>query len=396
MSDFRLETGRLLLREMTQADYPALAAILRDPQVMYAYEHAFSPGETQAWLDRQRDRYALYGHGLWAVVLKETGRMIGQCGLTWQVWRDSTVLEVGYHLRRDCWGRGYATEAAWACIRYAFEVLGAPRVHTIIRDTNLASQAVARRCGLKVSDRWVKRYRGMEMPHLLFCLDSPVSRPQKQPLPLTVRQARPGDREEVERLTREAFWDVYRPGCSEPLLVHRLWTSPALVPELALVAQGEQGLAGSILFTRAVLLREEAPPLPVLSFGPLAVLPACQGKGVGQALIARGKAAARAMGYDAIVIFGDPDYYRRAGFIPGEMYGITDSRGLYAAALLACELVPGALDGCGGRFVRDPVFETDPAEAAAFDRRFPPRAAHAGLPSQRRFEMLAPMKRPRP
>ena len=319
MSDFRLETGRLLLREMTQEDYPALAAILQDPQVMYAYEHAFSPGETQAWLDRQRDRYALYGHGLWAVVLKETGRMIGQCGLTWQVWRDSTVLEVGYHLRRDCWGRGYATEAARACIRYAFEVLGAPRVHTIIRDTNLASQAVARRCGLKVSDRWVKHYRGMEMPHLLFCLDSPVSRPQKQPL-----------------------------------------------------------------------------PLPVLSCGPLAVLPACQGKGVGQALIAWGKAAARAMGYDAIVIFGDPDYYRRAGFIPAEMYGITDSRGLYAAALLACELVPGALDGCGGRFVRDPVFETDPAEAAAFDRRFPPRAAHAGLPSQRRFEMLASMKRPRP
>ena len=118
MSDFRLETGRLLLREMTQEDYPALAAILRDPQVMYAYEHAFSPGETQAWLDRQRDRYALYGHGLWAVVLKETGRMIGQCGLTWQVWRDSTVLEVGYHLRRDCWGRGYATEAARAAVDF--------------------------------------------------------------------------------------------------------------------------------------------------------------------------------------------------------------------------------------------------------------------------------------
>lgn len=238
MSDFRLETGRLLLREMTQEDYPALAAILQDPQVMYAYEHAFSPGETQAWLDRQRDRYALYGHGLWAVVLKETGRMIGQCGLTWQVWRDSTVLEVGYHLRRDCWGRGYATEAAQVCIRHAFEVLDAPGVHTIIRDTNLASQAVARRCGLKISDRWIKHYRGMEMPHLLFRLDFPVPRPQKQLLPLTVRQARPGDREAVERLTREAFWDVHRPGCSEPLLVHRLWTSPALVPELALVAQG--------------------------------------------------------------------------------------------------------------------------------------------------------------
>ena len=153
MSDFRLETGRLLLREMTQEDYPALAAILQDPQVMYAYEHAFSPGETQAWLDRQRDRYALYGHGLWAVVLKETGRMIGQCGLTWQVWRDSTVLEVGYHLCRDCWGRGYATEMARGMIAHA-AAQGAGKITVDVNRENAASNHIVQKLGFApVGDR---------------------------------------------------------------------------------------------------------------------------------------------------------------------------------------------------------------------------------------------------
>ena len=79
-----LETQRLLLREMTQADYPALAEILQDRVAMFAYEHAFSDEETQTWQDRMRERYAKDGFGLWAVVCKETGEMIGQCGLTWQ------------------------------------------------------------------------------------------------------------------------------------------------------------------------------------------------------------------------------------------------------------------------------------------------------------------------
>ncbi|MEN6636278.1 MAG: GNAT family N-acetyltransferase [Clostridiaceae bacterium] len=75
-----LETERLLLREMTQEDYPALAAVLQDREAMFAYEHAFSDAETQAWLDRMLERYRTDGFGLWAVLLKATGEMIGQCG----------------------------------------------------------------------------------------------------------------------------------------------------------------------------------------------------------------------------------------------------------------------------------------------------------------------------
>ena len=103
------ETTRLILREMTAADYDALRAIMQDPQVMYAYEGPFTDEEVRAWLNRQLERYARFGFGLWAVVLKETGRVIGQCGLTMQPWKEESVLEIGYLFRRDAWHRGYAT-----------------------------------------------------------------------------------------------------------------------------------------------------------------------------------------------------------------------------------------------------------------------------------------------
>ena len=91
-----LETQRLTLREMTQDDYADLCKILQDKEVMYAYEHAFSDEEAQGWLDNQLRRYQEDGFGLWAVVLKDTGEMIGQCGLTMQELGDRRVVEVGY------------------------------------------------------------------------------------------------------------------------------------------------------------------------------------------------------------------------------------------------------------------------------------------------------------
>lgn len=163
-----LETDRLVLRELTQADFPALCKIMRDEETMYAYEGAFTDEEVQGWLDRQLARYERYGFGLWAVVLKETHEMIGQCGLTMQPWKDGEVLEIGYLFRRDCWHRGYAAEAAQACKRYAFEKLGAKEVCSIIRDTNTASQNVALRNGMKARDTWTKHFRGVDMPHIRY------------------------------------------------------------------------------------------------------------------------------------------------------------------------------------------------------------------------------------
>lgn len=163
-----LETERLLLREMTAADLPALSAILGDAPTMYAYEGAFTEAETREWLEKQLARYRMDGFGLWAAVLKESGEMIGQAGITWQQIEGERVPEIGYLFNRAFWHRGYAAEAAAACKRYAFDTLGFPEVYSIIRDTNIASINVALRNGMLLRKRFVKHYRGVDMPHFAF------------------------------------------------------------------------------------------------------------------------------------------------------------------------------------------------------------------------------------
>lgn len=165
-----LETERLYLREMNQEDFSSLCKILQDKDVMYAYEHAFDDDEAQGWLDKQIMRYRQYGFGLWAVILKETGEMIGQCGLTMQDCNNRQVLEVGYLFQKAFWHKGYASEAAIACKEYAFEVLNADEVFSIIRDNNIASQNVAKRNSMTVTDRFIKHYYGVDMPHLVFSI----------------------------------------------------------------------------------------------------------------------------------------------------------------------------------------------------------------------------------
>lgn len=162
------ETKRLYLREMNQSDFKSLCKILQDEETMYAYEGAFSDNEVQDWLDRQFFRYEKWNFGLWAVILKETGEMIGQCGLTIQQWKDEEVLEIGYLFERLYWHKGYATEAAKACKKYAFEILKADEVCSIIRDSNIASQNVAIRNGMAMTDTWTKHYKGVDMPHYRY------------------------------------------------------------------------------------------------------------------------------------------------------------------------------------------------------------------------------------
>ena len=157
---------------MRQSDYPALCKILQDPDVMYAYEGAFNENEVQEWIDKQINRYREIGLGLWAVILNETGEMIGQCGLTMQKYIDNQVLEIGYLFQKAFWHYGYATEAAIACRDYAFDKLEVEEVFSIIRDTNIASQNVAKRIGMTIKDRFIKHYRGVDMPHYLFSVEN--------------------------------------------------------------------------------------------------------------------------------------------------------------------------------------------------------------------------------
>lgn len=169
-SDSILETDRLILRELTCADIEALSLILQDKETMHAYEHAFDDMEVRDWLDRQLHRYQNDGFGLWAVILRESGEFIGQCGITLQECKGASVHEVGYLFRRAFWHKGYATEAAKACKRHAFENPGISELYAIIRDTNTASRKVAERLGMEHRGTLVKHYYGMTMPHDIFSI----------------------------------------------------------------------------------------------------------------------------------------------------------------------------------------------------------------------------------
>lgn len=170
------ETERLIFRQMTKDDFDDLCEILQDKETMTAYEHAFSDQEVWEWLNRQIARYAQYGFGLWAAVLKQNGKMIGNIGLTMQKFGDSEVVEVGYLLNKKYWHNGYATEGAIACKNYAFDSLRVDKVYSIIRDNNFASQAVAKRNDMIQVGTELKHYYNMDMPHLVFMAQNTSSK----------------------------------------------------------------------------------------------------------------------------------------------------------------------------------------------------------------------------
>lgn len=169
-----LETSRLILREWTDTDLPDLSEMLQDPRVMYAYDHDFTAEDVQGWMARQQRRYRELGFGLWAVILRETGEIIGQAGLTMQPFQESQVLEVGYHLKYRHWHQGYAAEAAVGCRRYAFETLKAPRLHAIIKADNQASIRVAKGLGMSRLAAFMTQYYGGKSLHYLYGVDNPA------------------------------------------------------------------------------------------------------------------------------------------------------------------------------------------------------------------------------
>jgi [ribosomal protein S5]-alanine N-acetyltransferase len=143
-----LTTARLHLREFTPDDADALEKVLGDPVAMQYYPAPFDRQGVETWIARNLERYRHDGHGLWAMLLRDSGELMGDCGCALQEVESKSELEIGYHVRRDLWGNGYATEAARACMRYAFTKLGVDRVISLIRPENAPSRRVAEKNGL--------------------------------------------------------------------------------------------------------------------------------------------------------------------------------------------------------------------------------------------------------
>lgn len=208
---------------------------------------------------------------------------------------------------------------------------------------------------------------------------------------IELRVERLEDYRETENLVREAFWNHYSPGCSEHYLMHIMRNCKEFVQELNIVAVHQDKIIGNVVYTKSRIEGDDGKIYEVLCLGPIAVLPEFQSAGIGGRMIDYTKKIASDMGFKAVLLYGDPDYYSRHGFIPGEQLGIRRADNKYAAALQVCELYEGALTGACGRYYESPIFEVDEAAAREFDKDFPAKEIVTGTPSQQRFQILSGM-----
>jgi len=164
-----LETARLRLRELVPEDLSFMAEMLADAEVMRYYPKRLTRDLSTDWIDRQIARYKTDGYGLWLAEERETGKPVGQVGLVRQRIYDADECEVGYLIHKPYWRHGFATEGALACRDYAFHTLHVPRVISLVRPENAASQGVARNLGMEVIGR--APHGGYE--HLVFAVSNP-------------------------------------------------------------------------------------------------------------------------------------------------------------------------------------------------------------------------------
>lgn len=193
---------------------------------------------------------------------------------------------------------------------------------------------------------------------------------------ITIRPEIQADYRIVENLTREAFWDVYHPGATEHLIIHKLRHIPGFVPKLDLVALLDGQIVGHIAYSKAKIINADNREHEVLCMAPLSVSPALQKKGIGGQLMEYSKTLAAGLGYKGIVIFGSPLYYSRYGFKNAEQFGITTSGGENFDAFMALELYPGGLTGIKGKFYEDPIFNITGQEVDEFEKDFPHKEKH--------------------
>lgn len=201
-----------------------------------------------------------------------------------------------------------------------------------------------------------------------------------------IRPERPEDYRQVEHLTREAFYNQYVPGCDEHYLVHKMREHEDFIPELAFVLEKDGEIIGNIMYTRTKLVDEAGREKPVLTFGPISVLPAYQRRGYGKALMEHSFGVARGMGYDTVVIFGSPCNYVSRGFKSCKRYNVCLEGDVFPVSLLVKELREGTLDGRRWYFAESSVGEVcaDEAGVKAFDATFPPKEK-CWRPSQEEF-----------
>ena len=192
----------------------------------------------------------------------------------------------------------------------------------------------------------------------------------------TIRLERPEDQRAVEHLVREAFWNVYRPGCSEHYVIHVLRKDPAFVQALDFVMEQDGRLIGQNMFMETIIEADDGRVIPVLTMGPISITPELQRQGCGKALLDYSLEKAAALGYGAVLFEGNIGFYGKSGFTYARTFGIRYHdlpEGADDSFFLARELIPGYLDGVTGIYRTPQGYYVKDCDVETFDKGFPPK-----------------------
>ena len=189
-----------------------------------------------------------------------------------------------------------------------------------------------------------------------------------------IRLERKDEHREVENLVREAFWNVYRPGCLEHYVLHCLRNDPAFIPELDFVMERDGKLIGQNVFMRASVAADDGRMIPIMTMGPICIAPECKRQGYGKILLDYTMEKAAELGAGALCFEGNIDFYGKSGFTYASEFGVRYHGlpdGEDASFFLCRELIPGYLNGITGVYATPAGYFVDEEEAEAFDREFP-------------------------
>ncbi len=205
---------------------------------------------------------------------------------------------------------------------------------------------------------------------------------------IRIRPIENRDYPEVEKLTREAFWNLHAPGCNEHFLAHVMVNHPDFVPELSCVAEIDGKIVGNIMYTRSKVIASDKTAINTLTFGPLSVLPEMQRKGIGSKLVKNTVSLIDREQFPAIIIYGNPSNYVGQGFISSKKLSVGVAENIFPAAMLILPLDEKPFADRSWIFADSEVYNLNEEEAETFDRQFPPKEKEH-RPSQELFSILS-------
>ncbi len=188
-----------------------------------------------------------------------------------------------------------------------------------------------------------------------------------------IRSEMASDYRKVEEITREAFWNLYAPGCNEHYLVHVMRHHPDFIPNLDFVALVNEEIVGNIMYMKSSLVKENGDTLDTITFGPVSVLPVYQKRGIGAALIQCSLKKAIAENHNAVIIYGHPHNYCKHGFKSSRDFNVSTIEGKYPSGLLVLELKKDVLKDHSWKFIESEAYSLKDEEVEAFDATFEPR-----------------------